>query len=39
MELGKDYLVNDQVLTCCYINEEFDSVQFVYKNNKGRPKR
>ena len=34
MELGKDYLIYDKVLTCCYISEEFDSIQFVYKNNK-----
>ena len=34
MELGKDYLIYDKVLTCCYISEEFDSVQFIYKNNK-----
>ena len=34
MELGKDYLIYDKVLTCCYISEEVDSVQFIYKNNK-----
>lgn len=34
MELGKDYLIYDKVLTCCRISEEFNSVHFVYKNNK-----
>ena len=38
MELGKDYLIYDKVLTCCRISEEFNSVHFVYKNNKTEEK-